>query len=364
MISTPDWYQVSDTDAIPSPALLVYAPRVINNIETLIASVSSLARLRPHVKSHKMAEIARLMIDRGVNKFKAATYEEADMLGRAGAADVLIAYPVAGPNAARLLALRQRYPDTVFSVIADHISQVRGLSNLFSKEPLPVEVYIDLNVGMNRTGILPATAPALAAEMIVLPGIRLVGLHAYDGHIHDKDAAVRRKAVANAFEDVYQLRENLEKSLGRHMKLVAGGSPTYMIHAERADTELSPGTFIFWDRGYRENIPEESFEYAALLLCRIISIPSPEIICVDLGYKSVASENAQPRVSFLNAPDAKPLAHSEEHLTLTVPDASIYRIGDVLYGVPTHICPSVAMYSKAHVIENGKHTGTWLIARR
>ena len=364
MTSTADWYRLSDAETIPSPALLVYASRVIRNIDALIGSVSSPARLRPHVKSHKMAEIARLMMDRGVEKFKVATFEEAGMLGKAGAADVLIAYPIAGPNARRLLVLRQQFPKTNFSAIADHITQVRALSEIFSAEALPLDLYIDLNVGMNRTGIVSAAAQALVAEMILLPGIRLVGLHAYDGHIHDQDLKARKKAVTEAFADVYLLKEKLEKSLGRFMKLVAGGSPTYMIHAERPDTELSPGTFVFWDSGYFEHIPEEPFAYAALLLCRIISMPAPGIICVDLGYKSVASENPLPRVSFLNAPEAKPLAHSEEHLTLTVADSSNYKIGDVLYGIPTHICPSVAMYSKAHVIENGKHTDTWLIARR
>jgi D-serine deaminase-like pyridoxal phosphate-dependent protein len=88
------------------------------------------------------------------------------------------------------------------------------------------------------------------------------------------------------------------------------------------------------------------------------------MICVDLGNKSVASENPQPRVFFLNASDAIPVAHSEEHLVLKVPDSSIYIQGQVLYGVPWHICPSVALYDKAWIVENNQVTGFWKVIAR
>jgi D-serine deaminase-like pyridoxal phosphate-dependent protein len=99
-------------------------------------------------------------------------------------------------------------------------------------------------------------------------------------------------------------------------------------------------------------------------MSRVISIPAPDLICVDLGNKSVASENPQPRVFFLNAPDAVPTLHSEEHLVLKVPDSKLYHPGQVLYGVPWHICPSVALYDKAYIVENKQIVGYWKVVAR
>jgi D-serine deaminase-like pyridoxal phosphate-dependent protein len=153
--------------------------------------------------------------------------------------------------------------------------------------------------------------------------------------------------------------------VGHSTILIAGGSPTCFIHAEAGGRECSPGTFVFWDKGYTENLPEQPFEWAAILVSRIISVPAPDMICVDLGYKSVACENPLPRVYFINAPEAIPTAQSEEHLVLKVPDSSKFSPGDILYGVPWHICPTVALYDKVLVVESNTIVGSWdVIARK
>ena len=179
---------------------------------------------------------------------------------------------------------------------------------------------------MNRTGISPENAIDLFHQIISLPAIEVAGLHAYDGHMKDHDENIRREKCLHAFEPVLTLKKELEKIAGHPMTLIAGGSPTCFIHAAAGDRECSPGTFVFWDKGYSEQLAEQPFEWAALLMVRVISIPAPDMICVDLGNKSVASENPQPRVFFLNAPDAIPVTHSEEHLVLKVPDSSLFKI--------------------------------------
>jgi D-serine deaminase-like pyridoxal phosphate-dependent protein len=121
---------------------------------------------------------------------------------------------------------------------------------------------------------------------------------------------------------------------------------------------------VFWDWGYSQNYPDIPFEYAALVICRLISIIDNQHICVDLGYKSVAAESPLPRVYFLNAPDAKAVSQSEEHLVLEVPDSNTYSIGQVFYGVPKHICPTVALYEKAYIIENGRMCDSWRVIAR
>jgi len=148
------------------------------------------------------------------------------------------------------------------------------------------------------------------------------------------------------------------------MNIVVGGTPTFPTHTHRQNVECSPGTFVFWDWGYNNNLPDEPFIFAALVIARIISIPDADTICVDLGHKSVAAENPFPRVNFLNLPGAEPIGQSEEHLILRVPDTSLFSAGDVLYGVPVHICPTVALYEKAFVAENKNITDEWRVIAR
>ena len=357
------WYTADNADEYDSPALFIYPSRIKNNIRKLLEKTGA-DNLRPHVKTNKMAEVCQMMMDAGITKFKAATIAEAEMLALIQAPDVLLAYPPEGPKIKRLIRLIQSYPLTKFSCLADHPESVKILSRLFSDAGLTASVFIDLNLGMNRTGIQPANALKFYQQIISLPSILVLGLHVYDGNIRDRDEKTRTEKCLQAFAPVLVLKKELEKFAGHQMILVAGGSPTGFIHAAAGGRQCSPGTFVFWDKGYAEQLPEQPFEWAALLMCRIISIPAPDMITVDLGYKSVASENPQPRVYFLNAPDAIPGSHSEEHLVLKVPDSSLFKPGDILYGVPWHICPSVALYDKAHVVENNRVTGFWKVVAR
>ncbi len=357
------WFVINESDKIDSPALCIYKERVRENIRRLLETVHA-DRVRPHVKTNKMAAVVRMMMDEGISKFKCATIAEAEMLGLARAKDVLLAYPPAGPKIRRFFMLAKKYHATRFSCLVDSSEGAKAISEYFLPAKRSADVFIDLNVGMNRTGILPESAIEFYERIRNLKGIRVVGLHAYDGHIHDLELHTRQVRCLEAFAEVGPLKKTLEVLAGHPITLVAGGSPTWLIHARQGDRECSPGTFVFWDKGYSENLPEQPFDFAALLLCRVISVPAPNIICVDLGYKAVASENPQPRVFFLNAMDAIPLAHSEEHLTLTVADMAAYPIGRVLYGVPRHICPSVSLYDKAVIIQNNRIIDEWKVTAR
>jgi D-serine deaminase-like pyridoxal phosphate-dependent protein len=105
---------------------------------------------------------------------------------------------------------------------------------------------------------------------------------------------------------------------------------------------------------------EQPFLFAALVVGRVISLPTPDTICVDLGHKAIASENPiQNRVAFLNAPDLEPIGHSEEHMIFRTSKPNTFHIGDILYGVPYHVCPTVALHDRAAVITNGQVTEYW-----
>lgn len=353
------WYLISNIENIDSPALVIYKERVIKNIATAIAMVDNIKRLRPHVKTNKCRETVQLMMDGGINKFKCATIAEAEMLGMIRATDVLLAYQPVGPKLKRFITLIKKYPDTKFSCLVDNIETAKIISNAAEGNDLHIDVYIDINIGMNRSGTAPDKVAEICQALNSYKNINAAGLHAYDGHFRSADFEQRKIDCDNAFTVITDLRKKL-KNLEFDPVIIAGGSPTFSIHAKRKDVECSPGTFIYWDRNYQQSCKEQNFEIAALVIARVISLPGENKVCIDLGHKSIASENElHNRVFFLNAPDLKFISQSEEHLVAEAPTGHAYKPGDVLYGLPFHICPTVALYERGLVAEDSTIAREW-----
>jgi D-serine deaminase-like pyridoxal phosphate-dependent protein len=361
-----DWFSITNIDELDSPALVVYPERVKQNIRTAIEMIGDVARLRPHIKTNKSPDVTALMIRAGINKFKCATIAEAEMLAMSKAADVLLAYQPVGPKLTRFVALIKKYPSTNFSCLTDSINAATEMAAVFAANKLIVPVYIDLNVGQNRTGIEPGKeAVQLYISCANLNGIKPVGLHAYDGHIRDIDWNARKENCDKAFLSVEQVKQDIEKQGLPEPILVVGGSPTFSVHCKRKNVECSPGTFVYWDKGYTDLCPEQSFLPAALVISRVISLPEKTKICVDLGHKSIAAENElSRRVYFINAPGLKFIGQSEEHLVMETDSGHPYKIDDIFYGMPIHICPTVALYERAYTVENHIVKGEWMTIAR
>lgn len=366
------WYEVENAETIASPSLLIYQDRVVDNIRSAVRVAGGPARLRPHVKTHKMRAVTDLLLAEGIRQFKCATLKEARMLAEAGpsgrgADDVLLAYALVGPAVLRFADLRAEFPHVRFACLVDNPTAAQRLSDTFTDKPL--DVYIDLNVGMNRTGIQPADALNLYQYCQSLPGIQVAGLHAYDGHIRDTDLSIRAQRTDETFAIAEGVRQAIAAtggpfSPGPMLPLVMGGTPSFSMHARQPTATLSPGTFVFWDAGYAQALPDLPFEIAAVLLVRVISVIDEQTLCLDLGHKSVAAENPLPRVLFLNQPDAQPIGQSEEHLVVRIPNASQHQPGEVWYGVPVHICPTVNLYDSVSVVANNQVIDEWPVTAR
>ncbi len=365
MVKNNDWYSIENVNTLDTPALAIYTDRVKNNIDTLVKSIDNVKRLRPHIKTHKSSEVTKMMLAAGIRKFKCATIAEAEMLATAGAPDVILAYQPLGPKANRLSELTKKFPSTSFAALIDNPDVAKHISRVFVDSDQILPVYIDLNVGMNRTGIVPQKALALYEAASSFKGIKIVGLHAYDGHIRDVNFAERTKKSDEAFAHVIALRDSIESKFNKRLTIVAGGTPTYSVHCKRKEVECSPGTFIYWDKGYEDILKEQKYQHAALVVSRIVSKPTDDTICVDLGHKAIASENPlDKRVFFLNAPDITPAGHSEEHMVFKIAPGSSYEVGDVLYGVPFHVCPTIALHDRPAIVVDHKVTEYWTTLSR
>ena len=357
------WHEVSNVTDVDSPALLVYPERAEENVRRMIFIAGGPERLCPHVKTHKLAEIVRMQMAQGITKFKCATIAEAEMVASCGAAGVVLAHQPVGPKVQRFIQLIKKFPQTSFATIVDDESVIRTLSTAAVQAGVTIKLLLDLDCGMHRSGIAPGPkAAALYRLMASLPGLEAQGFHAYDGHIDDTDVALRTKNCDEAFATVAALRRELSDL--PVPRIIAGGTPTFPIHARRPIVECSPGTSVFWDLGYGNQCPDLDFLNAALVLTRVISKPGENRLCLDLGHKAIAAEKPHPRVRFLNLPDANAVMHSEEHLVVETSRTNEFSVGDALYGVPRHICPTVALHAEAVVIRNGVATERWKIASR
>ncbi len=365
MAEADGWYKVTNIGEIDTPALLVYPERIRHNIKEMIRIAGDPSRLRPHVKTYKMPEVVKLQMDAGIRKFKCATIAEAEMLGLIKAPDVLLAYQPVGPKIRRLFDLSRFYPRTRFSALFDNKKSVDELSDFFSRGRNIMNVFLDIDSGNHRTGISPDKAISLFEYAWNSEGLNPVGLHVYDGHLHIADPVKRAEICNEEFGFVRDLVEKIKEKFSIDPEVVAGGTPTFPIHAKRDNITCSPGTTLFWDWGYNRDYKDLSFEFAAVVASRIISKPGSNLLCLDLGHKAIASENPLPqRVKFLNLPEIEFKGHSEEHLVIKVDDNSEFNIGDVYYGIPQHICPTTALFERVYVIENSKFTRTWRVTAR
>ncbi len=169
------------------------------------------------------------------------------------------------------------------------------------------------------------------------------------------------------WDAVIAFRDDLEKAGHPVPRLVAGGTGSFPIFAQKDDPalELSPGTCVFHDAGYGGNFPDLNFTPAAVLLTRVVSRPTPNRVTLDLGYKAVASDPpAGKRVIFPELPDAQQVLQNEEHLVLETEQASRFVPGDELLAIPRHVCPTSAMHKEAYLIENGQVAATLPIIAR
>ena len=361
-------YAIADTSNIVTPALIVFRDLVEQNLATMLSIAGEPGRLRPHCKTHKMAAVTQMELERGITKHKCATLAEAEMLAEAGVRDIVLAYNIVGANIARVAAFRRAYPDVDFAVTADHPAPVKQLSDHLAAQGLTVGVLLDVDAGMHRTGIAPGKAAVdLYQQIADAPGLEPAGVHAYDGHHHEHDAGERAAAIDEDWHFVDALREQLLAAGLPVPKIVASGTPGFPIHAARNDPllEMSPGTIVFHDAGSVHNYSDLHFTPAALVLTRVVSLPGENLVTFDVGSKGIASDPpVEKRAMFPDLADAEIVSQNEEHLIVRTKRAGEFSPGDEQLVIPWHVCPTSAVHKEAVVVSGGNVVDHWPVTAR
>ena len=361
-------YEIDNPYKIITPGLIYYKDIIISNIDKAIKSIGEPNRLWPHIKTHKMVGMIKLQQQLGINKFKCATIAEAEALAMCEAEDILIAYPLIGPNIDRYIELRKRVTKSRIWAIGDDYEQLKLLSIKSSENGFKASVLIDVNLGMNRTGCPVDQVEELYKRSYKLDGLLIDGLHCYDGHHTDTDINIRKRDVANSIKFINDLKQSLENNGYSCETIIAGGTPSFPCFVECSDFFVSPGTLFISDYGYFNKFKDLNYIPAAAIITRVISHPDKNLFTIDLGYKGIAADPIGVRGLIAGFEKrAYSLFQSEEHWVFQMNEG--YEdcrppIGTVLYVVPTHICPTSALYSEALVSENGLITEIWEVTAR
>lgn len=348
-------YVVANPDALETPAMLIFRDAMEHNISEVCELVGGGQNLIAHVKTHKSVAVVRKQIELGIAGFKCATLKELQMVLQAGATKAILSYPQCQEiKIERLCDLTSSNPDAWIAAIVSSPFHLNVLSTVATRRAQTLRVMLDLDAGMHRTGIdFGPDATKLYQEIDAHPFLVPSGFHLYDGHDHFSDVDRREAEAQRHIKSLQDFREQIESAGMPVPNVVAGGSFSFAYYARTDGIYGSPGTFIYWDAGYRKDMPDMPFRCAALILTQVVDrFPDSGTITTDLGCKGVSSDLLLGERAFLLGHDtAKLVSQSEEHGVFRV-EGELPHVGDYLLAVPGHICPTTIRYPGSHVIDS------------
>jgi D-serine deaminase-like pyridoxal phosphate-dependent protein len=359
-------YHFQGEEEIYSPAMIYYEDVIKENIQKSLAIAGGSERMWPHIKTHKNAEVIRMLQESGIKRFKCSTIAEAEICARRGAEHILVSYPLVGPAIHRFVRLARLYTRSLFWATGDDLKQLSLLGEAAMSAGLTIPFLVDVNSGMNRTGVSidGDGLKDFCLDATNIPGLTLMGFHCYDGNFAVKDQAEREAYTASETKKILAARTALEAQGQKLPVMLMGGTPTFPFHARTNGVFLSPGTLFINDHGYSAKYKDLDFTPGAALLSRVISRPREDLFTLDLGYKAISADQEGERGVIANLPDASPVSHSEEHWVFSITPESAPAIGDILYVIPTHICSTTVLYPGVYVVRGGKLVNYWETSAR
>ena len=353
-------YSLSDLEEVLTPALLVYPDFIASNIERTLALLDGDAdRWRVHIKTAKLGHTLRMLIERGVRNFKCATTLELLVACQQGARDVLLAYPSMGANARRTRELAEQFRDVRISVLAENEEQIRQWRGS------RLGIFLDINPGMNRTGVDQDHGENVLTLVHAVGHAGLVfrGLHYYDGQYGALQERARTEAAHRGYDSLLKLIAEVERGGIGVPEVITAGTPTlasslsYEAFRGRDFVHrVSPGTVVYSDATSLCQLPNEyGYWPAVLVLARVVSRPRAGTLTCDAGHKAVSADAGVPTCVAVGHPELTPLGPSEEHLPLALKEGTTGpEVGEALYLLPRHVCPTVNNFDCALFVRRGR----------
>jgi len=362
-------YRIENVETLLTPALAIYPEIVDNNIAATVRLLGGDPnRWRPHLKTAKLGFIMRRLAERGVVQAKCSTTVELATACESGMRDVLLAYPVVGANADRVREIAAEHPQVRISVLVENAGQLavwRGSR---------VGIFIDVNPGMDRTGIEQDRTAAILdlARSIRSAGLEFRGLHYYDGHIHTESLSEREQVAHQGYARLMKIVEEVEKAGFGIEEVITSGTVSFPAAAAyqpfatgKFVHRASPGTVVYSDATSLTQLPEEwGYQPAAVVVTTVVSHPKANYLTCDAGHKAVSADAGVPTCAVAGRADLTPLKPSEEHLPIEVTGGTRPEIGEALYLVPRHVCPTVNNFDDALIVSGNRVIGVERVTAR
>ena len=358
--------RVSELD---TPTLLVDLDLLHANIQhTAEVARTADLKLRPHTKTHKTPEIAKLQLQCGAVGVTVAKIGEAEVMADAGIEDIFIAHQIVGSQKIeRLVALARR---AKLAVGVDSAEAAAPLSMSFAQQGLRLPVLLEVDVGLHRCGIPPEEALDLARHINTLPGLNLVGLFTYPGQVY---AARNENEVAgiaaHEARTMGQIARQIAPIANITDRISGGSTPTAAhYHTECGLTEIRPGTYVFNDRTQIDRWAARPAACALTILATVVSTPEPGRAVLDAGSKALSSDPApeSPGCGMLKEDNNALLVKlNEEHGFLDLSQADLkLHIGDKVEIIPNHACVVCNLHDEMIAVRSDEVIETWPIAAR
>jgi len=358
---------------LDTPTLLIDLPAMTRNIERMAAFAKSCGvGLRPHVKTHKSAEIARRQIAAGAVGVSCATVGEAEVMVGAGIPGVLLTSPAVTPSKiARVISMAAQAGPGALMVTIDDPRHAVELARAAAALPHPLDVLVDYGAGYGRAGAAtPAEVLELASGVAADPRLRLRGLQAYAGnlqHILERDR--RAAAAAELRRTVAGIVEAADRQ-GLRFEIVTGaGTGTHDLDAQaNGFTELQAGSYVFMDAEYAQvlagNAPAPGFEVSLFVQTSVVSTRAAGWVTVDGGTKCFATDSGVPLAARGAGPDSRYAFFGDEHGKLVVPSEDRPELGARIEFVTPHCDPTVNLHDAYHVVDGDTLLAIWPVDAR
>ncbi|MGH9450535.1 MAG: alanine racemase [Terriglobia bacterium] len=355
---------------LSTPALTVDLDALERNLDRMASFCREHGlKLRPHTKTHKTPEIARMQLDRGAVGLTVAKVGEAEVMAAAAPDEILVAFPIYGAEKLKRLAALAKGRRVLLSL--DSEATAREVSAAAAAQGVEIGILVEFDAGLHRCGLQTGSSCVQLAHAVgFMPALKFRGLMTYPGNIWGSAAERENETQAVAEVLTHTLSAFQEARLA--VEIVSGGStPSSMLsHEIRGLTEIRPGTYVFNDLNtYFQGLCSVQ-DCAARVVATVVSTAVPGRAMIDAGSKTLSSDllGSGPKTGYgmvVEAPEAKLFKLNEEHGHLDVSTCPRpLRVGETVTVIPNHVCTCVNMHDEVFLVRNGQVEGSWRVAAR
>lgn len=352
---------------LPTPCLLINKHKLINNL----ALMQQLAKdkgvdVRPHSKTHKCSKIAKLQLEYGAIGICVAKISEAQRMAQAGISGILITSPIVTDNKInQLINLIKQAPDTM--LVVDNLKNAAILNQVFQEHNLMLNVLLDIDAGIGRTGIHLNQAIDYAHKISQLSNLTFKGIQCYAGHLqHISDLAKRRTLSHQTLQAAGEIKIQL-LAQGIDCQIQTGsGTGTFSLDAELATvSEIQPGSYCVMDQEYSDiEYKEQKFLPAMTMLTSVISNNHSTHVTVDAGTKALYKVATKPRIVSHHNLNYDWDGFGDEHGKVSAVSGDLPALGEILELVVAHCDPTINLFDYFYITEDDHVVDIWTIDAR